>query len=98
MYNTITALHNAIQSGSTNFTDYVIYHLKQIKDNANTNAFIHVFEDEAIAIAKELERLHTSGELEWKKMTGVCISLKDNHYKNPRFGSNDALQAVPASV
>jgi aspartyl-tRNA(Asn)/glutamyl-tRNA(Gln) amidotransferase subunit A len=78
MYKTITSLHEAVLSGETTFENQVGFHLQQINDNLNTNAFIHIFGEEAIKTAKKLDQDLKAGMLTWKKLTGVCISLKDN--------------------
>lgn len=78
MYNTIQSFHEAIRSGATTFENQVNDHLENIRKNKITNAFVHVFAEEALDRAKVLDQEYKSGSLQLKKLTGVCISLKDN--------------------
>ena len=78
MYSTIQSFHNAVQSGATTFQAQVRYHLAQISIHKETNAFISVFGEEAIEKSILLDSALADGTLEWKKLTGVCITLKDN--------------------
>jgi aspartyl-tRNA(Asn)/glutamyl-tRNA(Gln) amidotransferase subunit A len=78
MYTSIQALHEAVNKGETSFLSQVKYHIQQIKKNRFTNSFIHVFEEEALSIAQKIDDEVLTGKIKWKKLTGVCISLKDN--------------------
>jgi aspartyl-tRNA(Asn)/glutamyl-tRNA(Gln) amidotransferase subunit A len=78
MYKTIQSFHEAILSGETTFEKQVNDHLENIRKNENTNAFVHVFAEEAMDKAKVLDQEYKSGSFGLKKLTGVCISLKDN--------------------
>lgn len=78
MYTTIQSLHDAILRNETSFQSQVKYHLQQIKHHQNTNSFIHIFEEEALTAAALLDEAVANGTIIWKKLTGVCISLKDN--------------------
>ncbi|HMP28804.1 MAG TPA: Asp-tRNA(Asn)/Glu-tRNA(Gln) amidotransferase subunit GatA [Saprospiraceae bacterium] len=78
MYTSIHSLHIAIKEGKTSFKSQVQFHIDKIIENKETNAFIHVFAEEALNKAKHLDTQLASGELQWQRLTGVCISLKDN--------------------
>jgi len=62
-----------IHSGRTTCTQAVRHFLSQIAQERSLNAFVEVFENEALARAAELDRAEQKG-----KLHGVVIGIKDN--------------------
>ena len=66
----------AISSGSTNCVEITRSYLDAIAKNKHLNAFVEVFEEEALIRASEIDnkiRLGTGG-----KLAGMVIGIKDN--------------------
>jgi aspartyl-tRNA(Asn)/glutamyl-tRNA(Gln) amidotransferase subunit A len=75
MYQTFAEVKEALASGKT-VLNIVEYYLDAIKRQAHLNAFLEVFEEEAIAKAKELDASIASGKA--GRLAGMVIGLKDN--------------------
>ncbi|HSB92081.1 MAG TPA: Asp-tRNA(Asn)/Glu-tRNA(Gln) amidotransferase subunit GatA [Flavitalea sp.] len=75
-YSSINEYHDALHRGEVTCVQAVQYYLEQIHKNAHLNAFVHVFEQESLDRAKELDHhfstVHTNG-----KLFGVVIAIKD---------------------
>jgi aspartyl-tRNA(Asn)/glutamyl-tRNA(Gln) amidotransferase subunit A len=76
VFNSIAAYHTALQQNSTTCVQAVTHYLKQINQKQKLNAFIEVFEQEAMQKAKELDAKRLPGT-PFKKLHGVVIALKD---------------------
>jgi aspartyl-tRNA(Asn)/glutamyl-tRNA(Gln) amidotransferase subunit A len=63
-------------NGQTSCVEAVSFYLEQIKKNSHLNAFLEVYEKEAISRAKELDAKIASGNA-LGKMHGVVVALKD---------------------
>ncbi len=75
-YNTVSEVQKALKSGETSCEALVTFYLKNIKDkNENLNAFIEVYEIEALKQAKTSDLDVAKGNL--KKLTGCVIGIKD---------------------
>ncbi|MGB1247699.1 MAG: Asp-tRNA(Asn)/Glu-tRNA(Gln) amidotransferase subunit GatA [Chitinophagales bacterium] len=72
-YKTLSAIQTDIAQGNTNCEKLVNHYLGEIKSKAHLNAFLEVFEDEAIARAQALDKKSTKG-----KLYGLVIGIKDN--------------------
>ncbi len=75
MYQTFSEVKEALASGKT-VLNIVEHYLNAINQNADLNAFLEVFEQEAIAKAKEVDALIASGKA--GRLAGMVIGIKDN--------------------
>jgi len=76
MFHSLKETRNAIFSGSISIESLVKHYLKSINDKKSLNAFVEVFEQEAIALAQEADvkiKNGTAGIL-----AGLVIGIKDN--------------------
>ncbi|MBX2903600.1 MAG: Asp-tRNA(Asn)/Glu-tRNA(Gln) amidotransferase subunit GatA [Chitinophagales bacterium] len=76
-YKTISAIRHDIENGVVTVQQLVAAYLHNIYSQPHLNAFLEVFEHEAIEAAKVLDNKHASG-LPKGKLFGVVIALKDN--------------------
>jgi aspartyl-tRNA(Asn)/glutamyl-tRNA(Gln) amidotransferase subunit A len=89
-FKTIGAIQEALKSGSITCKGLVRHYLDIIKNkNIELNAFIEIYEADAVAAALATDELIAKGE--FKKLTGVVIGIKDllcykNHHSTG--GSN----------
>jgi aspartyl-tRNA(Asn)/glutamyl-tRNA(Gln) amidotransferase subunit A len=75
---TIKEFHAALKNKKTSARETVFSYLDKIKkENKNINAYLEVFEKDAISQAKEIDKLIASGE-EPGELFGVPIAIKDN--------------------
>jgi aspartyl-tRNA(Asn)/glutamyl-tRNA(Gln) amidotransferase subunit A len=74
-FTTIKDYHNALLNGTTTCVDAVSFYIQSIKDQQHLNAFIEVFETEALARAAELDK-QRNGSIQGK-LHGVVVALKD---------------------
>jgi aspartyl-tRNA(Asn)/glutamyl-tRNA(Gln) amidotransferase subunit A len=75
-FTTIKAFHTALQNGQTTCVEAVLFYTKAIAENAHLNAFLEVYETEAIERAKQLDVAAAKGELTGP-LHGVIVGLKD---------------------
>lgn len=75
-FNNISSYHNYLQQTTNGCEVTVMYYLSQIKKNQHLNAFIEVFEEEALQQAKLLDTKRASGK-PLGKLHGVVVGLKD---------------------
>jgi aspartyl-tRNA(Asn)/glutamyl-tRNA(Gln) amidotransferase subunit A len=68
-------LQSELQSGTVSCVDRVLYHLSQIRAKKHLNAFLDVYEDEALARASEIDKKIKSGTS--GKLAGMVIGIKD---------------------
>ncbi len=75
MYNTFAEIKSALADGDTveNITNY---YLNRIKEQKHLNAFLEVFDQDALNQAKIIDQKITSGTA--GKLAGMVIGLKDN--------------------
>ncbi|MCP9752127.1 Asp-tRNA(Asn)/Glu-tRNA(Gln) amidotransferase subunit GatA [Ferruginibacter sp. HRS2-29] len=76
VFNSITDYHHQLKSGTTSCLQAVNHFLSRIKEKAHLNAFVEVYEKEALAKAAELDAKRNAGE-PLKKLHGVVIAIKD---------------------
>ena len=72
----ITEYRHALNLGKTTCRETVHQYLEKINDKKHLNAFIHVFSEEALNRAAELDRKRNSGHV-MGKLHGVIIAIKD---------------------
>jgi len=75
-YHSITSYHAELLNGSVSCTDAVRFYLQQIEANKKLNAFIHVYAEEALAKAEQLDVSRKAGK-HMGKLHGVIIAIKD---------------------
>ncbi|WP_438944639.1 Asp-tRNA(Asn)/Glu-tRNA(Gln) amidotransferase subunit GatA [Sediminibacterium sp.] len=75
-YTSIKAFHTALQNGQTTCVEAVLFYSKAIREQAHLNAFLEVYETEALERAKALDAAAVSGKLTGP-LHGVVVGLKD---------------------
>lgn len=75
-FTTIEMYHSSLVNNHTTCTEAVNHYLSRITSNSRLNAFVEVYEAEALERAAILDKKRASG-LPLKKMHGVVIALKD---------------------
>lgn len=74
-YTQFSQVKNDLKAGNTSCKEIVAHYLKQIEANQHLNAFINVYADEAMQLAKEVDEKisnNTAG-----KLAGMVIGVKD---------------------
>jgi aspartyl-tRNA(Asn)/glutamyl-tRNA(Gln) amidotransferase subunit A len=75
-YSTIKDYHNALQNGQTTCVEAVHFYIDAIRSHSHLNAFLEVYEAEALERAAALD-LQRSTHKTLAKMHGVVVGLKD---------------------
>jgi len=75
-YSSIEQYHAQLEDGSVSCLQAVEYYLSRIADTQHLNAFVHVYQEEALQKAKELDDNRKKG-YPAGKLHGVVIGLKD---------------------
>lgn len=75
-FDSIKAYHFLLQNGTVTCTEAVLFYLDNIKRNKHLNAFLEVYEDEALERAACLDKKRNSGK-QTGKLHGVIVGLKD---------------------
>jgi len=68
--------HSLLKCGKVTCVDAVSFYIKNIKSNSHLNAFLEVYEDEALQRASFLDNKRNSGK-SIGKLHGVIVGLKD---------------------
>lgn len=74
---TLQQIQSAIQSGDLTCVELVNTYLAQIQKTSDLNAYIEVFEEEAIAKAKALDTKYKNDPTSVGKLFGMVVSIKD---------------------
>ena len=74
-YATLREIQHDLQQGVLSTQDLVRHHLENIKKKAHLNAFLSVYEDEAIERAKEIDKKISVSKA--GKLAGLIVGLKD---------------------
>jgi aspartyl-tRNA(Asn)/glutamyl-tRNA(Gln) amidotransferase subunit A len=74
-YATLREIQHDLQQGTLSTQDLVQYHLQNIKKKAHLNAFLSVYEDEALSRATEVDKKIKEGKA--GKLAGLIVGLKD---------------------
>lgn len=78
-------------NGHTTCVEAVHFFLQQISENVHLNAFLEVYEEEALQRAKALDEKRISGE-KTGKLHGVVVGLKDViAYKNHKLSAGSKI-------
>jgi len=75
-FTTIKDYHQALQSAATSCTDTVQHYLTVIREQASLNAFLEVFETEALQRAAALDQERAAGKA-MEPLHGVIVGIKD---------------------
>ena len=75
-YRRVTDIQADLTAGSITCVELVSHYLQQIKEKAHLNAFLEVWEEEALEKAHAVDAKIASGT--FGKLAGVVIALKDN--------------------
>jgi len=75
-YTTIDQYHLALTQGNTSCTEAVHHYLSEIEKCKHLNAFVHVFAEETIQKAAELDKKRKTGNA-IGKLHGVVFAIKD---------------------
>ena len=75
-FSSIHEYHTSLKNGQTTCVEAVRHYLQKISDYAHLNAWLEVYEDEALAKAEQLDRKRTGGN-PIGKLHGVVTGLKD---------------------
>ncbi|MFY7899794.1 MAG: Asp-tRNA(Asn)/Glu-tRNA(Gln) amidotransferase subunit GatA [Chitinophagaceae bacterium] len=86
-FTNITQYHTDLQNGTTSCVEAVAYYIQSIQQNQHLNAYLEVFESDALARAAELDTaIKTKQPL--GKLHGVVVGLKDVIcYKNHKVSA-----------
>jgi aspartyl-tRNA(Asn)/glutamyl-tRNA(Gln) amidotransferase subunit A len=76
-YKSISAIQQDIEKDIVSVQQLVIGYLENIRQQEHLNAFLEVFEDEALSRAKELDQKHREG-MDKGKLFGCVMAIKDN--------------------
>ena len=75
-FTTIKDYHQALQANTTSCTEAVQYYLAAIRERAFLNAFLEVFEEEALQRAADLDQSRANG-IPVGPLHGVVVGIKD---------------------
>ena len=90
-YSSIEHYHAQLQQGSITCKDAVEHYLLRIQSTKHLNAFIEVYDDEAVEIAKQLDGQRSNGK-SMGKLHGVVVGLKDVIcYKNHKISASSNI-------
>ena len=85
-YRSLNSIKNAIKVGETTCHSLTQSYIKNIEDNKSLNAFVEVFDDEALQKAKQIDAKIAKGTA--GKLAGMVVGIKDNIcYKNHKSGA-----------
>jgi aspartyl-tRNA(Asn)/glutamyl-tRNA(Gln) amidotransferase subunit A len=74
-YATFREIQNDLQRGTLTCQDLVRYHLSNIRAKAHLNAFLTVYDEEALARAAEIDKKIAEGKA--GKLAGLVVGIKD---------------------
>jgi aspartyl-tRNA(Asn)/glutamyl-tRNA(Gln) amidotransferase subunit A len=90
-FSSIKDYQSLLFNGKTTCAEAVSHYLQNIKANRHLNAFLEVYEDEALQRASLLDEKRKSGE-ETGKLHGVIVGLKDIiAYKNHKLSASSKI-------
>jgi aspartyl-tRNA(Asn)/glutamyl-tRNA(Gln) amidotransferase subunit A len=89
-YSSLIEIKGDLQSGEVTVEKLVKHYLENIKANAHLNAFNEVFDEEALASAKNIDARIQSGNA--GKLAGMVIGIKDNIcYKDHKVSASSKI-------
>ena len=92
-FTTIKDYHNNLQSGQTTVVEAVRFFVEAAKGGASLNAWLTIYEDEALQAAKKLDE-HIKAGQPLLPLHGVVVGLKDviAYKKHPLSAASKMLQ------
>lgn len=95
-YATFRDIQHDLQQGTLSCKDLVQYHLTNIKNKAHLNAFVDVYEQEALKRAVEVDQKIKQGNA--GKLAGLVVGLKDvlSHAQHPLQAGSRILEGFIA--
>jgi len=89
-YQTLSQIQHALRAGQLSCRQLVTEYLARIAARPEINAFLEVFEEEALAAADKTDARIAAGD--WEKLSGLVIGIKDNiAYQGHRFGASSRI-------
>jgi len=89
-YHQLSDLQRALKADELCCVDMVQAFLKRIRERPEINAFLEVYDEEAIERAAWLDAEHVAGR--WYPLSGMVMALKDNiAYKGHRFSASSKI-------
>lgn len=76
-FHSIQDYHAQLLSGACSCEEAVHFYLNQIRSRASLNAFVRVYEQEALQHARELDKKRNEASQIKRKLHGVVVGLKD---------------------
>jgi len=90
IFSSFSNVQIALKSNKTTCFDITSEYLKRISENRHLNAFVEVFNDEAISQAKIIDKKIKSGTA--GKLAGMVVGIKDNLcYKNHMVSASSKM-------
>jgi aspartyl-tRNA(Asn)/glutamyl-tRNA(Gln) amidotransferase subunit A len=90
--NSLKEVQKAVKKNEISCQDLVKFYLDNIQDNQNLNAFVEVYETEALAQAKVLDKKLDQSPENLGKLFGLVISIKDVLcYKNHKVSASSKI-------
>lgn len=95
-YATFRDIQHDLQKGTLSCTDVVHHHLSNIRNKAHLNAFVHVYEQEALHRAAEVDQKIKQGNA--GRLAGLVVALKDvlSHAQHPLQAGSKILEGFIA--
>lgn len=92
-YSTIQQFHESLLQEKTTCAEAVEYYLEKIKSSAHLNSFVHVYANEALQQAADLDKKRSEGKPPGK-LHGVIVAIKDVicHKDHPVSAASDILK------
>lgn len=91
-FSTLKEVQNSIKKGKISCQDLVKFYLNNIQNNKNLNAFVEVYEEEALAQAKVLDDKLQQSPQNLGKLFGLVVSIKDVLcYKNHKVSASSKI-------
>lgn len=96
-YSSLTQIQSAIKQNKITLRGLVLHYLSNIKEQSNLNAFLEVFDEEAIEKADVVAKKMADGKA--GRLAGMVIGLKDNLcYKDHHVSASSKILANFKSV
>ena len=91
-FSSLKEVQKAVRKGEISCQDLVKFYLNNIQDSQNLNAFVEVYEEEALAQAKVLDDKLQQPSENLGKLFGLVISIKDVLcYKNHKVSASSKI-------
>ncbi len=96
-YNSLKNIQSDIKQNKTTLRGLVLHYLGNINARPELNAFVEVFEDEALQQAEAIDKKISEGKA--GKLAGMVIGIKDNLcYKNHKVTASSKILAGYESI